>query len=123
MDKHLEPQPGQILCLEHGDRNLYVELIQLVTARNLYWVRPLLLVDNSCEPPLIEDLRNASDLLWQPNLFRVALDTEVITYFHQVLAKEPQPDSEPLAKQQLNHFIQQVWQTQGKEGKSEGGKE
>ncbi len=111
MDKYLELQPGQILCLEHGDQNLYVELIQLVIARNLCWVRPLLLVENSCEPPILKDLRNASDLLWQVNLFRVALDTEVITYFHQLLAKEPQADSEPLAKQQLNHFIQQVWQT------------
>lgn len=111
MDDYLELQPGQILCLEHGDQNLYVELIQLVIARNLCWVRPLLLVNNSGESPVLQDLRNSSDLLWQVNLFRVALDTEVITYFHQLLAKEPQANSEPLAKQQLNHFIQQVWQT------------
>jgi hypothetical protein len=120
MEQHLELQPGQILCLEHGNQNLYVELIQLVSnvpseplrERNLCWVRPLLLVDRSYEPPIIEDLRNASDLLWQPNVFRVALDTEVIAYFHQVLLKEPEPDSEPFAKQTLNRFIQQIWQSQ-----------
>ncbi|CDN12545.1 hypothetical protein RintRC_2668 [Richelia intracellularis] len=31
--------------------------------------------------------------------FRVALDTEVIAYFHQVRIKEPDPNYEPLAKQ------------------------
>jgi hypothetical protein len=103
-------QPGQIVSLEHGDSRLYAEVIQVVVSRQLCWVRPLLLVVNSSEPPLINDLREASDLLWPVNLFQPALDTEVISILSQVLAKEPTPGVDSTSKQLLNQFINQVWQ-------------
>ncbi len=103
-------QPGQIVSLEHGDRNLYAEVIQFVVSRQLCWVRPLLMVTFIQESPLITDLRDASDLLWPANLFRPALDTEVISLLSQVLAKEPKSEPDSAAKQQLNHFIHQLWQ-------------
>lgn len=104
-------QPGQIVSLEHGDRNLYAEVIQFVVSRQLCWVRPLLIVTFIQESPLITDLRDASDLLWPANLFRPALDTEVITFLSQVLAKEPKTEPDLVAKQQLNQFIHQLWQS------------
>lgn len=111
MDISLEfLQPGQIVSLKHGDRNLYAEVIQFVVSRQLYWVRPLLMVTFIQESPLITDLRDASDLLWPANLFCPALDTEVITFLSQVLAKEPKTESNSAAKQQLNQFIHQLWQ-------------
>jgi hypothetical protein len=61
------------------------------------------------ESPLITDLRDASDLLWPANLFRPALDIEVITFLSQVLAKEPKTEPDSAAKQQLNQFIHQLW--------------
>jgi hypothetical protein len=103
-------QPGQIVSLEHGDKNLYAEVIQFVVSRQLCWVRPLLMVTLIEESPLITDLRDASDLLWPANLFRPALDTEVITFLSQVLAKEPKIEPDSTAKQQLNQFIHQLWQ-------------
>jgi hypothetical protein len=103
-------QPGQIVSLEHGDKNLYAEVIQFVVSRQLCWVRPLLMVTLIEESPLITDLRDASDLLWPANLFRPALDTEVITFLSQVLAKEPKTEPNSTAKQQLNQFIHQLWQ-------------
>ncbi len=103
-------QPGQIVSLEHGDTKLYAEVIQVVLTRQLCWVRPLLLVTNSSEPPLINDLREASDLLWPINLFRPALDTEVISILGEVLAKEPKPGVDSTANQQFHQFINQVWQ-------------
>lgn len=105
-------QPGQIVSLEHGDRNLYAEVIQFVASRQLCWVRPLLMVTLIQEsPPLITDLRDASDLLWPANLFHPALDTEVITFLSQVLAKEPKTEPDSATKLQLNQFIHQLWQT------------
>ena len=104
-------QPGQIVSLEHGDKNLYAEVIQFVVSRQLCWVRPLLIVTFIQESPLITDLRDASDLLWPANLFRPALDTEVITFLSQVLAKEPKTEPDLVAKQQLNQFIHQLWQS------------
>ncbi|MDZ8096313.1 MAG: hypothetical protein RMZ42_30910 [Nostoc sp. DedQUE05] len=103
-------QPGQIVSLEYGDRNLYAEVIQFVVSRQLCWVRPLLMVTFIEESPLITDLRDASDLLWPANLFRPALDTEVITFLSQLLAKEPKTEADSVAKQQLNQFIHQLWQ-------------
>ncbi|WP_414542022.1 hypothetical protein [Nostoc sp. CCY0012] len=110
MNMSLDFQPGQIVSLEHGDRNLYGEVIQLVTSRQLCWVRPLLLVGFAQEPPIITDLRDASDLLWPINLFRPALDTEVVSLLSQILAKEPKNELDSAAKQQFNQFIQQMWQ-------------
>ncbi|MBD2251396.1 hypothetical protein [Nostoc parmelioides] len=110
MDISLNFQPGQIVSLEHGDKNLYAEVIQVVVSRQLCWVRPLLLVTYTSELPIITDLRDGSDLLWPINLFRHALDTEVITLLSQVLLKEPKSETDSLAKQQLHQFIQQLWQ-------------
>ena len=112
MDMNLDFQPGQILCLAHGDSSLYVELIQVIVERQLCWVRPLLLAAFTQEPVSIVDMRSASDLLWAINLFRPALDTEVISFLSQVLAKElkSEPDSE--AKKLLHVFIQELWDAQ-----------
>jgi hypothetical protein len=116
MDMSLEDfQAGQIVSLEHGEKNLYAEVIQVVVSRQLCWVRPLLLVTFTQEQPLITDLRDASDLLWPIKLFRPALDTEVITLLSQVLAKEPKAEPDSAAKQQLHQFIHQIWQAD-KEG-------
>ncbi len=116
MDMSLDFQPGQIVSLEYGDRNLYAEVIQVVVSRQLCWVRPLLLVTSTQELPIVTDLRDASDLLWPDKLFRPALDTEVITLLSQVLAKEPKSETNSTAKQQLNQFIHQLWQAYKDEG-------
>ncbi|MBD2386096.1 hypothetical protein [Cylindrospermum sp. FACHB-282] len=110
MDISFNFQPGQIVSLEHGHRNLYAEVIQVVVSRQLCWVRPWLLVAFTHEPPLVTDLRDASDLFWPVNLFRPALDTEVITLLSQVLAKDPKAEPDSVANQQLNQFIHQLWQ-------------
>jgi hypothetical protein len=110
MDMSLDFQPGQIVSLEYGDKNLYAEVIQVVVSRQLCWVRPLLLTTDTPDLPLVTDLRDAADLLWPVKLFRPALDTEVITILSQVLAKEPKAELDLAAKQQLNQFIHQLWQ-------------
>ncbi|MBW4645405.1 MAG: hypothetical protein KME23_20845 [Goleter apudmare HA4340-LM2] len=110
MDISLDFQPGQIVSLEHNDKNLYAEVIQVVVSRQSCWVRPLFLVTLTEELPLITDLRGASHLLWPAQLFRPALDTEVITLWSQILAKEPKAEADLATKQQLHQFIQQVWQ-------------
>lgn len=111
-------QPGQIVFLEHDDCRLYAEVIQVVVSRQLCWVRPLLLVAYSSKPPLINDLREASDLLWSVDLFQPALDTEVISMLSEVLIKEAKPGIDSIAKQQLNQFIHQVWQAYTEQKKS-----
>jgi hypothetical protein len=109
---NLDFQPGQILCLAHGDKSLYVELIQVIVERQLCWVRPLLLATFTQEPVSIVDMRSACDLLWADNLFRPALDTEVISFLSQVLVKELQSEPDSEAKRLLHAFIQELWDAQ-----------
>jgi hypothetical protein len=110
MNMSLKFQPGQIVSLDNGDRNLYAEVIDVVVSRQLCWVRPFLLVNYAQEPPIITDLRDTSDLVWSVNLFRAALDTEVITVLGQMLPKEIKAEADRFAKQQLHQFIHQFWQ-------------
>jgi hypothetical protein len=132
MDDNLNFQSGQILFLECdmplalSSRNfaggfsqqdfaayrsrLYAELIQVVVSRQLCWVRPLLLVNFTQEIPSVNDLRGTNDILWSVDSFRPALDTDSIEFLSQVIVKEPKPELETVAKQQLNHFIEKLWQ-------------
>ncbi len=114
MDFARDFQPRQIVCLEHEGTRLYAEVIQVVESRQVCWVRPLLLVEfpdcnyPSIDPPL-HDLRPSADLLWPLTLFRPALDTEVMPLLVGLLAEEPPPERDPVAQQQLNQFLHQVW--------------
>ncbi|CEJ42981.1 hypothetical protein [Umezakia ovalisporum] len=114
----LDFQPGQIVSLDHSDTNLFAEVIQLVVSRQLCWVRPLLLVSFTPEAPLVTDIRDASDLLWPVNLFRPALDTEVITLLSEILAKERKTEPDSAAKLQFHQFINQTWQAYQQEIRS-----
>lgn len=114
-------QPRQIVCLEHENTRLYTEVIEVVTARQICWVRPLMLAVSplgndylpafSPEQINLYDLRQGADLLWPVSLFRVALDTEVIPLLVQLdNPDEGQQANNAEAHQQLSRFIRQVWQ-------------
>lgn len=108
-------QPLQIVCLEHLATCLYAEVIQVVESRQVCWVRPLLLVQHSTEEPLVIDLRSSIDLLWSLASFRPALDTEILPFLANIFASAPPPQSSAHARQQLNCFVQQLWQAQKNE--------
>ena len=108
-------QANQIVCLEHQNKSLYGEAIELVAKRGLCWFRPMCLVvradDNSdIESTLFVDLQSSSDLLWPAVLFRPALDLEIIDYLpHLKDSNRSSLDKSP-NKQYLNKFVRQVWQ-------------
>lgn len=100
-------QPYQIVCLESPNSYLYSEVIQVVTSRQLCWVRPLLLFSHSLQEIL--DLRDTSDLLLPISLFQPALDTEVIPLLTQLPESNFLSD-DTQARFQLRNFINEVWQ-------------
>jgi hypothetical protein len=110
MDTNPKFQQGQIVSLDYSNQNLYGEVIEIVVSRQLCWVRPLLLVKSTQELPLVIDLRDVSDLLWPLELFRPALDTEVIAFLGQLFPKELKCEPDLVAKQQFNLFIHQLWE-------------
>ncbi|MFM7405450.1 MAG: hypothetical protein ACKO3K_01960 [Cuspidothrix sp.] len=103
-------QSGQIVSLDYSNQHLYAEVIETVVSRQLCWVRPLLLVNSREELPLIIDVRDVSDLLWPLELFRAALDTEVIAFLEQIFPKDIKSEADLVAKQQFNSFIHQLWE-------------
>jgi hypothetical protein len=106
----------QILCLEHHDTALYGEVIQINWERNLCWLRPLALLQHPEEAThILYDLRQGSDLLCPNTLFRTALDTEVLPILTQLENLKTGPTAlypDPVAHQQLQSFIRQLWQAQ-----------
>lgn len=112
MGKNFRFQAGQILYLQNHHVRLYCELIEHVVQRELFWVRPLLLVEEelSSESATVTDLRDASDLLWSVESFQPALDTEIITYMSQLWNKESKAAVTTTPVNQLLHrFIQEFW--------------
>ena len=113
-------QPCQIVCLEHENGRLYAEVVQVVTSRQVCWVRPLMLtvLSESGAHPLqaspqqlvLYDLRQGADLVWPITLFRPALDTEVIPLLVQLNVKEASREDALASNKQFSCFVRQVWQ-------------
>ncbi|MEG3864041.1 hypothetical protein [Microcoleus sp. herbarium12] len=118
MDGALNFKPGQIVSLECGDACLHSEVIQVVEARQICWVRPLMLVglvsgkdfpQRWPEENTLSDLRDGSDLLWPLSLFRAALDTEVISLLTQLQSLDSDKKDSTIASRQLRDFVDRVW--------------
>lgn len=112
-------QSHQIVCLEYENTCLYGEVIQVVEQREICWFRPWMLAISPCENSLLEwksqeetiyNLHLTADLLWPLDLFRPALDIEVIPLLEKldILSRDSE-DSQQLS-QQLNSFIHKLWQ-------------
>ena len=117
--------PTEIVCLEHQNLCLYAELIQVITARQRCWVRPLCLsvapeviASPQLNRSVIYDLRTCSDLLWPLGFFRPAVDLEVIPLLAQLPPDQSPPNPDPSllceqlkgAQQQLRQLMQSIWQ-------------
>ncbi len=109
-------KPSQIVCLEGQNKNLFCEVIDIISARSVCWVRPIILVnltENTSnfyryKNSDIYDLRFTSDLLWNIADFRVVLDTEYLDIFVTLEDFEFQEEKIKLANQELRFFIQQL---------------
>lgn len=117
MDSDTEAfQPCQIVCLEHQNRCLYAEIIQVLPSRGRFWLRPLMLgiwpldADLKAPPGELYDLRQGADLVWPTTGFRLAWDTEVIPLLMQLETLDQTPARLILAHCQLRDFVEGVWQ-------------
>ena len=121
--------PSQILYLEHGNRRLYAEAIQVVDTRHLCWARPTLLI---CGLPTDGDagkrqdaiasaatdltqsalnlyaLEECPDLIWPLSLFDIAYDLDFFSLLVQLKMNDHAPGSEH-GREPLNQFIRSFW--------------
>lgn len=105
--------PNQVVCLEQGELRLFGEVVQMVPERSRCWVRPLAMaqvVPESLQLLLLYDLRESSHLVLPAQVFREALDTEVIpimsALFHP--EKEVVVDNSDAARISLHQLIRMV---------------
>jgi hypothetical protein len=109
-------RPAQIVYLATDDRRLYGEVIEVIEARQLVWMRPLLLAQfaEPNQPDItrattVYALQEDSHLLWPWDWFQLALDTEVLSVL-PYLTPTVSPRLTPKAAQEFRRFIHQVWQ-------------
>jgi hypothetical protein len=119
---HLEASvqfsPNQVVCLEQEGLRLFGEVVQMVPLRSRCWVRPLAMaqvLEESLELKLLYDLRESSHLVLPAQLFRAALDTELIplmtVLFHpdkDRLAESAESSDTESARQAIHQFIRQI---------------
>jgi len=115
--------PGQIVFLECRQTRLYTEVIQVLIARQMGWIRPLALVSGADIQPLgmafgagatALEQPTPPDMLWPLGELRPALDTEVMPLITGLATKSSAADTSataPSAQPRLtvNEFVHQLW--------------
>ncbi len=118
MDIKTQFKPSQIVCLEHKNYCLYGEVVQVITNRELCWVRPLILAELSVDSqkfesfisdPKIVDVRLTSDLIFPIKFFRAALDVEVMPILTHLEKMDLTSEKIQRAKYELQGFIKGLW--------------
>ncbi|MGV2826852.1 hypothetical protein [Myxosarcina sp. GI1(2024)] len=107
--------PRQILSLQGQRDRLYGEVIQAIARRDLYWFRPLFLIEdvtskteNIIDCRLI-DLRYSSDLLLPQNWFASCFETEIIPLLAKLYSHNCFP-AESVNRGYLHNFIHSLCQ-------------
>lgn len=115
--------PSQIVFLECRQTRLYAEVIQVLTARQMGWIRPLALVSGVDIQPLglafdagAAPLNQPTtpDMLWPLEELLPALDTDVMPLLTGLATKpsaanasENAPSDQPQLT--VNEFVHQLW--------------
>jgi hypothetical protein len=118
----VEVKIARIICLDVGQGKdlLFAEIIDTIAISSRYWLKPLALARSNPESFQLEflyDLRDTSQLILPIDLFRDALDTEVIPLiselYHPVEGstrfsfREATPTIN--AQAALHHFIKDLY--------------
>ncbi|PZV20116.1 MAG: hypothetical protein DCF21_05825 [Leptolyngbya sp.] len=125
--------PGQIVFLECSQARLYAEVIQVLTPRQIGWIRPLALVSEAGTKPLGTDWIAGGtaahqpatpDMLWPLGQLQPAMDTDIMPLLTTLSAKTSAAapsEADPSAANNLDQltaspaqmtvskFVQQLW--------------
>ncbi len=111
-------QPQQLVCLEQERAFLYGEVIQVIPERQLCWVRPLMLAiapenlhgsENCWQLATLVDLRLEADLILPLDLFRFAIDTEIMPLLVRLETLDSPSETELTPRQYLYHFLERIY--------------
>jgi hypothetical protein len=108
----IEFQTDRIVCIERSDVLLFAEVIDTIPNPARCWVRPLAIaksIPTSFELKFLHDLRETAQLILPIELFREALDTEVLPLLSVLLQTETNLDREKLARLALHQFVDSLY--------------
>jgi hypothetical protein len=105
-------QTDRIVCIERSDLLLFAEVIDTIPNPPRCWVRPLAIaksIPSSFELEFLHDLREAAQLILPIELFREALDTEVLPLLSVLLQTETNLEREKLSRIALHQFVNSLY--------------
>ncbi|WP_310487584.1 hypothetical protein [Chamaesiphon sp. VAR_69_metabat_338] len=110
----IEFKTDRIVCVDLDNLHLFGEVIDTIAVSSRYWVRPLTIAKSTPESFKLEflhDLRETAQLILPTNLFRDALDTEVLPLISELF--HPTKDSEKAVNAQrvLYQFITSIYRS------------
>jgi hypothetical protein len=118
----IEFKTDRIVCLdsprESLDRganlHLFAEVIDTILISSRCWVRPLAIARSNPENfelEFLHDLRDTSQLILPLNLFRYALDTEVLPLISELFHSASDSIRSVNAQQALHQFINDLYRS------------
>jgi hypothetical protein len=103
----------RIVCIDSDNLHLFGEVIDRIAIDDRCWVRPLAIAKSTPESFKLEflhDLREAAQLILPTNLFRDALDTEVLPLISELF--HPNKESSIANSQRaLYQFIADIYRS------------
>jgi hypothetical protein len=112
-NSHLLFRPQEIVYIEDNGLRLFAEVIQTIPDRNRCWVKPLALAKyTDFQFRLLHNLHECAQLILPIDLFRSALDTDVIPVMMELFQLEKMPDLDPdltlICRQALHCFVENI---------------
>jgi hypothetical protein len=110
----VEVKMARIVCLDSRQRQdyLFAEVIDTISISSRYWVKPLAIARSNLdrfELEFLYDLRNTSQLILPIDLFRDALDTEVIPLISELFHPVEESIKSMNAQTALHQFIADLY--------------
>jgi hypothetical protein len=110
----IEFKTDRIVCIDRDDLHLFAEVIDTIAIDDRCWVRPLAIARSTPESFKLEflhDLRDAAQLILPVDLFRDALDTEVLPLISELFHPDRDSTKSTNAQRILYQFITDLYRS------------
>jgi hypothetical protein len=118
----LEFKTDRIVCIDREDLHLFAEVIDTIAIDDRCWVRPLAILQGrgyanarstseSFKLEFLHDLREAAQLILPADLFRDALDTEVLPLISELFHPDRDSTKSTNAQRILYQFITDLYRS------------
>jgi hypothetical protein len=104
----IEFKTDRIVCIDKDNLHLFAETIDTIAIDDRFWVRPLAIARSNSESfnlEFLHDLRDAAQLILPADLFRDALDTEVLPLISELFHPVQDLTKSTNAQRVLYRFI------------------